>query len=127
MTVPARWRHAGMTLLLALPDDLQPALRLMPPAVLQAHLDRVEADPDLSEDERDDKIRFHSSRAFECPLDAQGRLSLPPGYVTALGLKGQVMLIGAHRHIEVWSLEEGEAHFSKLQAAHAAGSLRLKR
>ena len=65
VTVPARWRHEGMGLLLALPDDLQPALRLMPPAVLQALLDRVEADPDLPEDERDNKIRFHSSRAFE--------------------------------------------------------------
>ena len=127
VTVPSRWRFDGLDALLALPDDSQPALRLMPAAVLNDILLKLELDASLTEDDRLTKVRYHSSRAFECPLDKQGRLLLPADYVTELKLSGRVMLVGVWRHLEVWRPEHWGVHFGKLTAAHAAGTLRLNR
>jgi MraZ protein len=127
VTVPSRWRFDGLETLLALPDDAHPALRLMPPAVLNDILTKLESDPSLTEEDRLPKVRYHSSRAFECPLDKQGRLLLPSDYVTELKFAGRVMLIGAWRHLEIWRPERWAEHFAALQSAHAAGALRLNR
>jgi MraZ protein len=126
VTVPARWRHEGMERMVALPDDCQPALRVMPAAVLDRELAKLEADTAQAEELKAEKFRFYSYRAFECPLDKQGRLLLPSAYVERLELGGAVQLVGAFRHFEIWRPEVWQEHFHQLQAAHAAGALRIK-
>ena len=99
----------------------------MPPTVLNDVLMKLELDASLTEEDRLPKVRYHSSRAFECPLDKQGRLLLPSEYVAELKFSGRVMLIGAWRHLEIWRPEQWAEHFESLQSAHAAGTLRLNR
>lgn len=127
VTVPARWRHEGLDILLALPDDAQPSLRLMPTQVLNSVLARLEEDPTQSDDEKAEKLRFYSYRAFECSLDKQGRLLLPSMYIEKLGLAGPVQLVGAFRHFEIWRPEVWQDHLVHLQSEHASGALRLHR
>lgn len=127
VTVPARWRHDGMEAMVALPDDALPSLRLMPSVVLDRQLAKVEADTSQSEELKAEIMRFYSFRAFECPLDKQGRLLVPSTYVEKLGLAGMVQLVGAYRHFEMWRPEVWDEHFAKLQSAHAAGALRINR
>jgi MraZ protein len=127
VTVPARWRHDGMDSMLALPDDVQPSLRLMPVGVLDRLLAKVEADEGQGEEMKAEIMRYYSFRAFECPLDKQGRLLVPSMYVERLGFNGTVQLVGAYRHFEMWKPEVWDDHFAKLQQAHAAGALRLNR
>jgi len=127
VTVPARWRHEGMERMVALPDDAQPCLRVMPSVVLDMDLAKLEADGSQPEELKSEMFRFFASRAFECPLDKQGRLLLPAHYVENLGLSGPVQLIGAYRHFEIWAPDAWQDHLVKLQSAHAAGALRFKR
>ena len=127
VTVPARWRHEGMEVMVALPDDFQPSLRVMPSAVLDRELAQLEVDDGQSEELKAEKMRFYSFRAFECPLDKQGRLLLPALHVERLGLSGTVQLVGVFRHFEIWRPDRWQEHLEKLQAAHAAGALRIKR
>ena len=127
VTVPARWRHEGMERMVALPDDFQPTLRVMPSVVLDMELAKLEADTTQPEALKDEKYRFYSYRAFECPLDKQGRLLLPSHYVEKLNLSTSVQLVGAFRHFEIWRPEVWQEHLQQLQAAHASGALRIKR
>jgi MraZ protein len=127
VTVPSRWRHEGMEEVVALPDDVQPSLRVMPTAVLDRDLAGLEADAGHPEELKSEMMRFYASRAFSCPLDKQGRLLLPSGYVERVGLSGPVQLVGVFRHFEIWRPEVWQEHLEKLQAAHAAGALRIKR
>lgn len=114
-------------MMLALPDDIQPSLRMMPKPVLDTELAKLEADSTQPEELKAEMMRFYSFRAFECPLDKQGRLLLPSIYVEKLALAGPVQLVGAFRHFEIWRPEIWQDHLVKLQSAHAAGALRIKR
>ncbi len=127
VTVPSRWRFEGLTTLLALPDEDLPVLKLMPSRVFHEMLEKMESDPTLTEAERLKKIRYYSPRAFDCPLDAQGRLLLPSKYVEKLELSKEVTLIGAYRHIEIWQPTAWKSQSEQLEAAHDAGLLRLNR
>jgi DNA-binding transcriptional regulator/RsmH inhibitor MraZ len=116
-----------MEMMVALPDDFQPSLRVMPSAVLDMELAKLEADTTQPEELKAEMMRFYSFRAFECPLDKQGRLLLPSHYVERLSLSGSVQLVGAFRHFEIWRPEVWQEHLQQLQSAHAAGALRIKR
>jgi MraZ protein len=122
VTVPARWRYAGMDELLALPDGAQQVLRLMPREVLTDMLTKVQASEALSEPEKLAVIRLTSARAFPCSLDKQGRLSLPPTHVERLGLSGEVLLVGAWTHIEVWRPDDWESYSGKAESLLAVGA-----
>ena len=87
VTVPARWRFPGMDELLALPDGIQPVLRLMPREVLTDMLEKVQASANFGE--------------------------LPPTHADRLGFSGEVLLVGAWKHIEIWRPEEWESYAGK--------------
>jgi MraZ protein len=125
VTVPARWRFAGLDELLALPDGVLPVLRLVPREVLTDMLTKVQGSGGLSEPEKLALIRLYSARAFACPLDRQGRLSLPPTHVERLGFSAEVFLVGAWRHIEVWRPEEWETYAAKAESLLGVGAQSL--
>jgi MraZ protein len=122
VTVPARWRFAGMDELLALPDGIQPVLRLMPREVLTDMLTKVQASESLSEPEKLALIRLYSARAFPCPLDKQGRLSLPSASTERIGISGEVVLVGAWRHIEIWRPEDWQSYAGTAEPLLAVGA-----
>ncbi|HEU5349483.1 MAG TPA: division/cell wall cluster transcriptional repressor MraZ [Ktedonobacterales bacterium] len=44
--------------------------------------------------------------AFECELDAQGRIVVPARYRQYAGLNGEAAVVGARDRFEIWSPEE---------------------
>jgi MraZ protein len=50
--------------------------------------------------------RFFSSKATDGELDKQGRISLPQNLRDSGHLDGEVMVVGAFDHIELWSPEQ---------------------
>ena len=53
--------------------------------------------------------RLLASRASDCPLDAQGRILLPPALRQAAGLLRETVVVGVLNRIEVWNPETWEA------------------
>ncbi len=48
--------------------------------------------------------------AFECELDAQGRIVVPPKFRTFAGLDGETTIIGARKRCEIWNSARWEAY-----------------
>jgi transcriptional regulator MraZ len=48
--------------------------------------------------------------AFECELDAQGRIVLPARYRQYAGLNGEAVVLGARDRFEIWSPAEWERY-----------------
>ena len=51
--------------------------------------------------------------AFECELDAQGRIVLPARYRQYAGLNGEAVVVGARDRFEVWSPAEWERYLDE--------------
>lgn len=54
-------------------------------------------------------IRYLESESFECVVDKQGRILLPPALRTELALKREIVLIGMIDRVEIWNKETWEA------------------
>jgi MraZ protein len=52
---------------------------------------------------RTERLKFFS-RADECVLDNQGRFVLPQEFIEQVELKGEVLVVGAGDHFEIWDL-----------------------
>ena len=58
-------------------------------------------DPEQPED-IDKIIRYFESESFECIVDKQGRILLPPALRSQLGLQRDIVLIGMIDRVEIW-------------------------
>ncbi|MGI8605347.1 MAG: division/cell wall cluster transcriptional repressor MraZ [Verrucomicrobiales bacterium] len=97
----------------------------MPRDVLTEQLEKIQTVATLSEQEKLAIMRLYSARAFPCALDRQGRLSLPPAYVQDLGFAGEVMLVGAWRHIEIWKPAQWKDYASRADTILSVGAQAL--
>ena len=122
VTVPARWRFDGLEELLAVPDGANPCLRLLSRETFAELLQKVQAGATLSEQDRLGIVRMYSSSAFPCAIDKQGRVLLPADYIRRFGFSGEVTLVGAWRHIEVWRPEDWVAYQEKYTPMIGAGA-----
>jgi MraZ protein len=59
--------------------------------------------------------RIFIGGAFECSLDKQGRILIPPSLRQQTGLNKEVVLVGALDHFEIWSKENWSKEDNKLQ------------
>lgn len=59
--------------------------------------------------------RFFISGATECPLDAQGRILIPPALREFADLGKDVVLVGMLKKIEVWSKVRWKETFAQSQ------------
>ncbi|HEX6543529.1 MAG TPA: division/cell wall cluster transcriptional repressor MraZ [Ktedonobacterales bacterium] len=53
--------------------------------------------------------------AFECELDAQGRIVVPARYRQYAGLNGEATVIGAHDRFEIWSPAEWGRYLDEME------------
>ena len=77
--------------------------------------ERIAGLPEFSKNTRD-FLRFFYSSATDCPIDRLGRILIPQPLRSYARLEKEVMLIGAFRHIEIWSKslwEEAESMASQ--------------
>jgi MraZ protein len=57
---------------------------------------------DEQSEDMDKILRYCESESFECVLDKQGRILLPPALRAGSGLKREVVLIGMIDRVEIW-------------------------
>jgi MraZ protein len=124
LSFPSRFRDVlrqyESEVLIAIPWDAH--LRAYPLAEWENIENKLTArDGDPFED-LDRIIRYLESESFECVLDKQGRILLPPALRTDIGLKRDIVLIGMIDRIEIWDKDSwnierkvGREHFGELK------------
>jgi MraZ protein len=101
LTLPARWREQlGQRVVVT--RGMEPCLFVFPAAKFETFLDEINTVGMTAADARG-LSRFFSSKATDDELDKQGRVSLPQTLREFAGLNGEVMVVGAFDHIELWS------------------------
>ena len=57
------------------------------------------------------KLRFFSAGSKECELDTQGRIVIPQNLRDYIGLKKEIAVIGAFKHVEIWNRDKWIEYF----------------
>lgn len=101
LTLPARWREQlGQTVVVT--RGMEPCLMVFPAAKFETFLKEINTVGMTAADARG-LSRFFSSKATDDELDKQGRISLPQNLREFATLNGEVMVVGAFDHVELWS------------------------
>lgn len=95
-------------------------LRAYPVSEWELLEDKLRAEGGFKPENLDKIIRYLESESIECALDKQGRILLPPGLRSELGLKKDIVLIGMIDRVEIWDKEAwnkerevGREHFGE--------------
>lgn len=114
LTLPARWREQlGAHVVATRGMDL--CLYVFPAGKFETFVTEIISVGLTAADARG-LSRFFSSKAIDDELDKQGRISLPQNLRDHARLNGEVMVIGAFDHIELWSpaqYERADAELAK--------------
>lgn len=104
VTVPAPWRSEGMEGLMAFFDDSDGVIWLFDREELVRMGQEVFRNPNVSRGDAKNFREHLYSTSLDCPVDAQGRLVLPAGFVARLGAVAgsqKISLVGMGPRIEV--------------------------
>lgn len=101
IVIPAKWRQEALDELFVIPHPRHECLLLMPAEEFRAAGERVRASS-LTAQQINVFLRHFYSFAERCVPDKHGRLLLPDQQCRAAQLNGEVVLVGAERHIEIW-------------------------
>lgn len=105
ITIPARWRRRGTDKFIILPEAAHQFLMVMSPEEFSRMSAAAEIAPNVSARDARVFLRHLHSRAQHGSVDAQGRLVLPEDLCKAIGLKGEVALVGGRGRFEIWNLQ----------------------
>ena len=104
LSFPSRFREVlrqyESEVLIAIPWDNH--LRTYPLAEWEELENKLRADESEQTADLDRILRYFESESFECVLDKQGRLLLPPALRAELGLNRDIVLIGMIDRVEIW-------------------------
>lgn len=125
LSLPSRYREIlrqyESSILLIIPWEDHG--RMYPLAEWENLENRLTAENGEQPEHLDKVLRYFESESYECTLDGQGRILIPPALRTGLGLKRDVVLIGMMERVEVWDKDKwaieseiGREHFRKYQA-----------
>lgn len=125
VNIPSKFRSSlGETFIVATGDGKYATIYPMDEwkAFMERALSEVEPD------ERPDFVRYIQNFATECDLDSQGRVCIPPKVRVKVELTKEVVVVGAHNKIEVWSLDGwNEYHTNEIEPDEAKFKNILKR
>lgn len=108
ITIPSRWRKGDADEFYIVPDA-KGFLSVMPPAEFNFVGPRVNETTGLTAQQKRDFLRQFYAKAKHSPADKQGRMLLPEDCCKAVGLQGEVVLVGTHNRFEIWNPERWEA------------------
>lgn len=104
LTLPARLREAlGEQVVVT--RGTERCLLVFRPADFEEFLNQINKVGTTGADVRG-LSRFFSSKATDDTLDKQGRVNLPQNLREFAGLNGEVTVIGAFDHVELWNPQE---------------------
>jgi MraZ protein len=70
-------------------------------------------------------VRFLFAKASDCIPDRQGRVIIPPGLRVYAGLNDNVIVAGAHNHLEVWDSQTYQTLDAKVESDPQSLSQRI--
>ena len=124
LTIPSDWRELvgqPQKIFVLQGLDVTPHLRALPAYEMARRLEKLQG-VSLSDTAAQEHIRTLTSRSDLVPWDAQGRIRIKEDLLASVGLKGEVMLVGAMDHFELWSTEKWKQRSSVSTAELAAAT-----
>lgn len=126
LSFPSRFREVlrqyESEVLIAIPWDNH--LRAYPLSEWENLENKLKTDDGGQMEDLDKIIRYFESESFECVMDKQGRILLPPVLRADLGLKRDIVLIGMIDRVEIWDKDTwdverkaGREHFGEHKAS----------
>jgi MraZ protein len=126
LSFPSRFRDVlrqyESEVLVTIPWDNH--LRAYPLAEWEGLENKLKAVDGEQTEDLDRIIRYFESESFECVMDKQGRILLPPTLRNDLGLKRDIVLIGMIDRVEIWDKDiwnverqDGRQRFDELKAS----------
>ncbi|RFC45397.1 MAG: MraZ protein [Verrucomicrobia bacterium] len=109
VTIPSRWRASEADEFFLMADRSGQFLKVMPPEQFRAVAEKLKADATISAKEKTVFLRLFYSGAQQLVSDKQGRMIVPEELGKSIGLKGEVVLVGALETFELWSPEAWSA------------------
>ncbi len=109
VTIPARWREPGMTLLYGFPHPKDPTLRLIPPDYWKELQRKIDASSAMTEEARAGLKEQLFGSFVVCPLDSQGRVLLAKDLPEKYRKAGDVVLVADSNRISMWRVADWEA------------------
>lgn len=100
VNIPSKFRSAlGETFVVAVGDEK--CVNIYPLSEWNAFMQRVEGVP---VEDRAMLMRYIQQTSAECDLDSQGRVVIPPAIREYAELTKEIVVVGEHKKVEVWSL-----------------------
>lgn len=106
VNIPSKFRSSlGDTFIVAVGD--QKCVNIYPLNEWDAFMERINTVPI---EDRAMVMRYIQQTSAECDLDSQGRVVIPPQIREYAGLTREIVVIGEHKKVEVWSLENWQGY-----------------
>ncbi len=106
VNIPSKFRSAlGETFVVAVGDEK--CVNIYPLSEWNAFMQRVENVP---VEDRAMLMRYIQQTSAECDLDSQGRVVIPPAIREYAELTKEIVVVGEHKKVEVWSLENWKGY-----------------
>ncbi len=100
VNIPAKFRSSlGETFVVAAGDEK--CVNIYPLPEWNAFMDRVAS---IDAEDRAMIMRYIQKTSAECDLDSQGRVVIPPKLREYAELVREIVVVGVHKKVEVWSL-----------------------
>ncbi len=100
VNIPSKFRSSlGETFVVAVGDEK--CVNIYPLTEWNAFMQRVESVP---VEDRAMLMRYIQQTSAECDLDSQGRVVIPPAIREYAELTKEIVVVGEHKKVEVWSL-----------------------
>ena len=124
LTLPAKWRdelESGVVITRGLDDSLF----VFPESKFKAMAEKVVAQGFENQNARDWE-RYILGNAETDEIDKQGRISISQKLRSALGLNGEVVVVGLYDRIEVWEPKKHQAMTERVTAEPSAIAERMR-
>ena len=125
ITIPADWRTNEAQPFYVRIDSTNSTLQVMPPAVFEKTVQEISQLQELNQKERREAARFFSARSQRCNADKLGRMVLPPEFCAAVGLSGEIVLVGDFQQFEIMTPEVRAARAATESASYLNAANRL--
>lgn len=101
VNIPAKFRPSlGETFVVAVGDEK--CVNIYPLSEWDAFMERINSVP---AEDRAMVMRYIQQSSAECGLDSQGRVVIPPSIREYAELTKEIIVVGEHKKVEVWSLD----------------------
>lgn len=101
VNIPSKFRSSlGETFIVAVGDEK--CVNIYPLSEWDAFMERINSVPT---EDRAMIMRYIQRSSAECDLDSQGRVVIPPQIREYAGLTREIVVVGVHKKVEVWSVD----------------------